>query len=162
MKTIPYLKLLFLFLAVLITLSCRVPADFHLVDGTPRNLSDYQGKWLIVNFWAEWCSPCRAEVPALNQLYANRSDLNIEIIGVSYDPLSNSEIMKIIGDWTIDYPVMATKPMPVLPFKLPNSLPGNYILNPEGELVARLKGEQSYQSVSKLLISLKNKDSQSE
>jgi len=162
MKTIPYFKSLFLLIAVLFGQSCSEQNDFHLLGQTPKSLTDYQGKWLIVNFWAEWCAPCRKETPELNRLYHERMALNLEILGVSYDPLPNEDISQIVSEWKIEYPIMATNPVPILPFSLPNSLPGNYIINPNGEVVAKLKGEQTFESVTKLLITLKKQYSKSE
>lgn len=138
--------------------SCSQSPDFYFLDGKPARLSEYRGQWLLVNFWAEWCSPCREEVPELNELFAAAAEHNLAVIGISYDPLSNDDIRSIVKDWNIKYPVVATEPMPILPFKLPKSLPGNYIISPEGEVVSKLKGKQSVETISKLLINLKNKN----
>lgn len=142
--------------------SCADPVDFYLVDGSPHRLHEYEGKWLIVNFWAKWCAPCRQEVPELNQLLENATSNELAIIGVSYDPLSNDEIITIMKTWGIKYPVMASEPNPILPFALPKSLPSNYIINPDGELVYKLSGTQTVESISKLLKTLQNKRRQSQ
>lgn len=143
---------------IILLSSCNDPIDFYLVDGSPHRLHEYRGKWLIVNFWAEWCAPCRQEVPELNQLFENAMTNEISIIGISYDPLSNGEIIAIMNTWGMKYPVMASKPNPILPFALPKSLPGNYIINPDGELVYKLSGTQTAESISKLLKTLQNKE----
>jgi len=156
-KTITYFKVTVLCFGILLFQSCIKTPDFYLLDGSGQQLQDYRGKWLIVNFWAEWCSPCREEVPDLNQLYKLTSRDELAIIGISYDRLSNDVINQIVSDWVIEYPVIASDPMPILPFKLPKSLPGNYIFNPDGELVAKLSGKQTYDSLSKLLKTLKKK-----
>lgn len=141
--------------------SCSQKDDFFLLDGSGHDLVEYRGQWLIINFWAEWCAPCREEVPELNQLFRIAPTLNLTIIGISYDALENKEIDRIVNQWGIEYPVVASAPMPVLPFRLPKSLPGNYILNPDGELVMRLSGKQSVQSLTKLLKSLRKENLQS-
>ncbi len=160
------------FIALLITFllaSCQDTSDFYLLDQKQvknqqigKRLASYRGKWLVINFWAEWCAPCLKEIPELNRLHQQRESLNLEIIGVSYDPLENAKIKQIAQKWQIEYPIMATTPVPYLPFTLPKSLPGNYIINPDGQLVAKLKGEQTFESLSKLLITLKKQSSQSE
>ena len=141
-------------------ISCSEKADFHLLDKdhSPHRLEEYQGRWLIINFWAEWCAPCRAEVVELNQFVANNEYDDLVILGISYDPLSNADIIKISQQWEMKYPVIATNPNPILPFKLPKTLPGNYIINPKGELVLKLSGKQTFESISKLLKTLKIKD----
>ena len=157
MKTIAYFKVIVLCFTLSWCQSCAQKADFFLLDGSGHRLADYRGQWLIINFWAEWCAPCREEIPELNQLYRNASQQNLTIIGISYDPLENREINRIVTQWGIEYPVVASKPMPILPFKLPKTLPSNYIFNPDGELVMRLSGKQNAQSLTKLLKSLKKK-----
>jgi len=142
MKTISYFKTAILFIGFSFLLSCSREPDFYLVDGDAKQLSDYHGKWLIVNFWAEWCPPCLEEIPELNHLYAEQEKHNLAIIGVSYDPLKNEELSELIEKWDIQYPIMAASPVPILPFKLPKKLPGNYIISPNGEILAKLTGTQ--------------------
>lgn len=162
MIIIRYFKFILIVICLSQLPSCQDRADFYLLgDHQEHNqlegkrLSDYRGKWLVINFWAEWCAPCLKEVPELNQLYQQKELLNLDIIGVSYDPIKNSKISQIVDKWDINYPILATEPVPYLPFTLPNSLPGNYIINPDGQLVVKLKGEQTFNSLSKLLITLK-------
>lgn len=164
-----YLKCLIALFCFLPLTACQDTSDFYLLDQNISNtqqigkqLEDYNGKWLVINFWAEWCAPCLKEIPELNRLHQQRESLNMEIIGVSYDPLENHQIRQLVQKWAIEYPIMATEPVPYLPFSLPNSLPGNYIINPDGKLVAKLKGEQTFETLSKLLITLKKQSSQSE
>ncbi len=161
-KTITYIKAIFLCFSLLVCASCSRTPDFYLLDGTGHRLSDYQGEWLLINFWAEWCAPCREEIPELNQLYRIAKQQNLTIIGISYDPLNNKEISNIVEIWGIEYPIIASEPMPILPFKLPKSLPSNYIFNPDGDLVMKISGKQDQESLTKLLKSLKNKSQQSD
>jgi len=157
MKTIPYFKLLILCAGLILSQSCNKSIDFQTLDGKAYQMSDFKGKWLLLNFWAEWCAPCLKEIPELNRLYLSENKEKFALIGISYDPLNNSKIKQIVKQWDIQYPVMATEPMPILPYKLPKSLPGNYIINPDGELVAKLVGQQTHESLSKLLKSLRKK-----
>lgn len=162
MRTIPYIRLAVLCWLVSLCLSCSDSSRFYLLDKGEFKLDDFQGQWLIINFWAEWCRPCREEVPELNQLHSIATQENVMIIGISYDPLENSRIREIVAEWDVRYPVMGSKPMPILPFKLPKTLPGNYILSPEGELVAKLSGTQTFESLTKLLKTLRKKRHQSQ
>ncbi len=150
-------RLLPLSLLIILLNGCDDPVDFYLIDGSPHSLYEYRGQWLIINFWAEWCAPCREEIPELNLLANKDSEPRLEVIGVSYDPLTNEEIKQIAKKWEIKYPLMASQPNPILPFSLPKSLPGNYVISPNGELVLKLSGKQTAESISKLLKTLKNK-----
>ncbi len=63
-------------------------AQFQTFDGEPVNLEDYKGKVLLVNLWASWCGPCRAEMPHLSDLYSSlsdREDITFLMIGVDND-----------------------------------------------------------------------------
>lgn len=151
MKTIPYIKTLLLCFLLVFCQSCNKSNDFYILDGKGQNLSDYKGQWLLINFWAEWCAPCREEIPELNILLNQTKMDNLSIIGVSFDPLSNDELRHVIKRLDIEFPVMATEPMPVLPFSLPRSLPSNYLYNPNGELVLKFSGTQTVESLTKLL-----------
>src|SRR3712207_1458456 len=66
-----------------LTAGATIP-DFSFVDfeGKARKLSDYRGKYVLLDFWGTWCPPCVAEVPALKQLYARFRSRNFEIIGM--------------------------------------------------------------------------------
>lgn len=61
--------------------------DFRLMDlqGKPVALSDYQGKVVLLNFWATWCGPCRVEMPAMEALYRGMRSKGLEILAVSVD-----------------------------------------------------------------------------
>ncbi len=122
-----------------------------MLSGERKSLDDYRGQWLLVNFWAEWCSPCLEEFPELNQLAQAKSEQGIQVIGISYDPLSNTDLKQKVEDLNILYPVMATDPVPVLPFGLPPTLPTNYLISPQGEVVAKLVGKQSAHSINKVI-----------
>lgn len=58
---------------------------FSLADGTPRTLKDYAGKGIVLNFWATWCVPCVAEMPALAKLAALVRDANVVVLPLSSD-----------------------------------------------------------------------------
>ncbi|TQV84545.1 TlpA family protein disulfide reductase [Aliikangiella coralliicola] len=151
MKTIAYFFCLILFPAVLFISSCSQNGQFQLLDGKKYSLDDFEGQWLIINFWAEWCAPCLEEVPALNQIAANGESLNLKVIGVSYDPLPKNKLIEIIQKWEFKYAVMLTEPTPILPFGLPPTLPSNYLISPDGQVVHKLVGTQTVESLEKAL-----------
>ena len=133
------LRLLLTGLAALSLAACDNSKEFSLLNGEQKNLSDYRGDWLVVNFWAEWCPPCLEEIPELN-LLAQEND-NIKVLGVSFDKLPNDELSALIEKLDIQYPVVATEPMPYLPMERPLSLPASYIVTPKGEIMGPLMGK---------------------
>ncbi|MGB7739042.1 MAG: TlpA disulfide reductase family protein [Steroidobacteraceae bacterium] len=81
--------------------------EFKLADreGVPRSLKDdWQGKALIVNFWATWCAPCRREIPLLNKLAADRAGENFQVVGVAID--FRDKVLDYAKQMQIDYPLL--------------------------------------------------------
>jgi peroxiredoxin len=119
-------------------------------------LRDYRGSWILVNFWADWCKLCKDEVEELNQLHSQAGLLNLHILAISYDPVENKKLLEVIDNWGINYPVMATSPVPILPFSLPESLPAHYLINPDGMITKKLLGKQSFKTLTSILKDEKN------
>lgn len=69
-----------------------------------RSISEWDGKSLVINFWATWCAPCRREIPMLRQLHAKRAAQNIEVIGIAVDFRDN--VLAYIKEVEIDYPLL--------------------------------------------------------
>ena len=69
-----------------------------------RSISEWDGKSLVINFWATWCAPCRREIPMLRQLHAARAAQNIEVIGIAVDFRDN--VLAYIKEVEIDYPLL--------------------------------------------------------
>jgi thiol-disulfide isomerase/thioredoxin len=81
--------------------------EFKLADseGTLRSLKDdWQGKALIVNFWATWCAPCRREIPLLNRLAADRAGDNFQVVGIAID--FRDKVLAYAKEMQIDYPML--------------------------------------------------------
>lgn len=81
--------------------------EFKLADreGTPRSLKDdWQGKALIINFWATWCAPCRREIPLLNKLAAEHAGENFQVVGIAID--FRDKVLEYAKEMKIDYPML--------------------------------------------------------
>jgi thiol-disulfide isomerase/thioredoxin len=59
------------------------------VEGPQRSSKEFEGKAVIVNFWATWCAPCRREIPLLNRLQAEHADRGLQIVGIALDTQEN-------------------------------------------------------------------------
>lgn len=107
--------------------------------------------WLVINYWAVWCAPCRKEVPELNVLHQELHDQGVRVLGVNFDQLQGDELLADSQQLGIAFPVLSSDP--AARFKLPETrgLPATYIVNPQGQLVSQLHGEQTQQSILQAL-----------
>lgn len=135
------------FVLCVLMVSCQPTNQFDLLSGESKSLQDYRGEWLLINFWAEWCPPCLKEIPELNQL----SQEGVNVLAVSYDKLSNSELLKLKEKYQIQYSIVATSPMPYLPMERPTGLPANYLFTPDGEMIGPLLGKQTRDSFMEII-----------
>ena len=73
-------------------------------EGRSRQISEWDGRPLLINFWATWCAPCRREIPLLNQLRAERASAGFEVIGIAVD--FRDDVIAYMRDTPVDYPVL--------------------------------------------------------
>ncbi len=102
-----------------------------------------EGQWLVINYWAEWCAPCRTEIPELNAFAEQQKGKGVKVLGVNFDGLQGSELGQAVEKMGIRFTVLAEDPSKR--FELPRSeaLPVTYIIDAQGKLRERLMGEQS-------------------
>jgi thiol-disulfide isomerase/thioredoxin len=133
---------LLVFLAALMTAPVFAePVDFTLPDleGKPVSLSDFRGKWVIVNYWATWCPPCLDEIPDLVGFYEDNRD-EVVVLGVDYEEVNTEYLQEFVDSHLMSYPVLRMEPLPVTPLGPVLGLPTTYIISPQGERLARQEG----------------------
>src|SRR5579864_220710 len=116
--------------------------DFKLtgLDGKPVTLADSKGKVILLNFWATWCGPCRAEVPDLVELQNKYKD-KLQIIGLVTDDDDDPEaVQKFVKEFEINYPIaFATTDLRIQYGGIP-ALPTSFMLDTEGRVVQKHEG----------------------
>lgn len=123
---------------------------FDLADGAGQiTLGDYQGKYVLVNFWATWCAPCRHEMPMLSELQSEFGGDNFEVVTIATGRNSPAGIVKFFSDMGIDNLPRHQDPRQKLAAQMGVfGLPITVIIDPEGREIARLRGDADWSSDS--------------
>ena len=126
--------------------------DFTLkdLDGNTVSLSDFRGKWVIVNYWDTWCPPCLEEIPDLVGLYEDNRD-SIVVLGIDYEEINQEYLKEFVESHMISYPIMQMDPVPLTELGPVLGLPTSYIISPEGERMARQEGPVTREALEKYI-----------
>lgn len=131
--------------AVLIT-ACSQEPDVVTDTDNEFRWSNLGEKTVVVNYFAEWCAPCLRELPELNEFNQHKAK-NVELVGVSFDPMSNAELAELKQRHGIEFQLALMEPAPKFPFQRPQMLPATYVIKPDGSVKGPLMGEQDLESL---------------
>lgn len=123
------------------------------LDDAPLSLDDYSGDVVVVNFWASWCAPCRAEAPALQQLFEENADKGVRFLGVDIKD-AKAPAQAFMRSFKVTYPslfdddgqiTLAFRDVP------PNAVPSTLVLDRQGRVAVRIIGGTTYSKLRPLL-----------
>ena len=135
--------------------SFRLAPDFTLLNTELEEVSfsDYQGKVVMVDFWATWCKPCKEEIPRFIELYDEYRAQGFEMVGISTDDVEVrlkaievffQELSEEGAD--INYPILLGQPDLINRYDV-RRLPSAYLINRDGEIVKVFEGEQESKAI---------------
>jgi peroxiredoxin len=123
-------------------------------DGRPVRFSDFRGKYVLVDFWASWCGPCRAENPNVLAAYNRYKDKNFTVLGISLDDKEDKWKKAIEEDklpWTQVSDLKGFKNEVSAYYGIP-AIPTTYLVDPDGKIIAKnLRGEALHKKLAELL-----------
>ena len=153
-------KYLLLTLLLLPLLVHAKPVDFSLpgLDGQQYQLSDYRGKWVLVNFWATWCPPCLEEMPDLEIFHNKHKNDKAVVLGINMEDISQPQLKKFVEQQFVSYPILIMNRQSKLPFGRVQGLPTSFLIAPDGSIVARQVGVVTASAIEKFMQSYEVKN----
>ena len=123
------------------------------LDGKLRNIKEWDGKVLLVNFWATWCPPCKKEIPAFMALQEQYGKQGFQVIGVAID--NEEAVRDYVDTMGINYPVMAAE-LDSMDIARQygnriNALPFSAFISRDGKIVLTRPGEMSFEMTEKII-----------
>ncbi|WP_077602939.1 peroxiredoxin family protein [Oceanobacillus sojae] len=123
----------------------NIAPDFELqtLNGETVKLSDYRGEKVMINFWATWCPPCRAEMPDMEEFY---QDKNIVILAVNLTETENNlqQVEDFINEHGLTFPILLDEEIEVAEQYMIQPIPTSYMINSNGVVSFKAFGSLNY------------------
>lgn len=114
------------------------------LKGDESALSKYRGKVVLINFWATWCGPCRAEMPSMEALYQTYARKDFEILAISIDMVEDAPIQEFIDGLSLTFPVLLDKELKVNNLYQVRVVPTSILVDRKGIISHRLLGAKDW------------------
>lgn len=123
----------------------RAP-NFRLknLDGKEVSLASHKGHVVFINFWATWCTPCRAEMPSMEALYRDYNDQGLEILAISNDIQGESVVRPFVEELKLSYPILLDSDFRVDDKYLIRSVPTTILIGRDGIITHKLIGARDW------------------
>jgi peroxiredoxin len=133
----------------------NIAPEFELqtLDGERVKLSDFRGKKVIVNMWATWCPPCRAEMPDMQKFYDEYKDENVSILAVNMTTSEKSidDVSAFLDEFGITFPVVLDQQNEVAEVYQAYALPSSYIIDSNGIIQQKITGPMNYEMMEQMI-----------
>ena len=134
------------------TLASAATSDYQLrdMDGNSHRVSDYRGKWLVINFWATWCAPCIAEMPELEKFY-QQNKARAQVWGVTFEDTDKARILDFVEKLGVSYPILGYGQDPLTGFGHVTVLPTTFVIDRNGKFLHRFEGPINAQDIERVI-----------
>jgi len=110
------------------------------LDGKPVSLADFRGKVVVLDIWATWCPPCRAEIPHFIEIQNEYKDKGVTVVGMSVDSTGPADVAKFVKDNGMNYPIVMADEATATAYGADQGIPFTLVIDKHGNVVARHLG----------------------
>jgi thiol-disulfide isomerase/thioredoxin len=110
------------------------------LDGKPVSLADFRGKVVVLDIWATWCPPCRAEIPHFIEIQNEYKDKGVTVVGMSVDSTGPADVAKFAKDNGMNYPIVMADDKTATAYGADQGIPFTLVIDKNGNVVARHLG----------------------
>ncbi len=119
----------------------QAPAfDLANIAGGRTTLASFQGKVVIVDFWATWCTPCIKEIPEYTDFYAKNKSRGVEMVGVIFDSGDPAEIQAFLQTKKVAYPQLVGQDDLLAKYNANQGFPTTFVIGKKGQIVKKILG----------------------
>lgn len=120
------------------------PFELPKLGGGTATLEAFRDRWLLLNFWATWCPPCVAELPALQRLHDTLESSGFSVVALASDREGERVVAPFATELALGFPILMDRRSEVFQVYGARALPSSFIVDPKGRVVAAAKGEREW------------------
>lgn len=136
----------------------QLAPDFILktISGEEAKLSAYRGKRVILNFWASWCPPCKAEMPHMEDFYVEHKDSDVILLSVNLTTAEkkSSDVEKFVEEYGLSFPVMLDEQGDIGQIYQAHAIPTSYLIDSKGIVRKKIVGPMDKEMMNELIQSV--------
>jgi len=142
-------KIFFIILLLSASLFSAYAADqvknfsFYDLEGKTHQFNEYRGKWVLVNYWATYCPPCRAEIPDIERFLQDNKD-GVVVLGFDAGSTNDAGIKAFQKEMGISYPLIPVQDSTLFAFGEIRGIPTSFLISPEGNVLNKTVGIITY------------------